>query len=390
MPSHAFDRLLSMRSPRSKYSWSVPRDGRWWLLVAAVLWATGIAKGINLIALLGSILLATWLLNAVAARRRLRGLHARRWIEDPVFAGISACVTIEVGRPRGHLREGIAVRDHGDNHEIVQALPERASLQRWRTEHLVTVPRRGVYHWQPLELVSAYPFGLVSAKASFGRGEKVIALPRLGRIHLARFRRLVRQASGIDDVSSERPTPEAGHHGEFYGVREFREGDSPRWIHWRTSARQGQLMVREFEEEPCAHFIIILDAWQSKPDEREPEFEAAISLTATLCWELSRRAGSRVALGIAGEQATLRWGSAVREPAHEILEALAVEQGSPQPDRSGLLNTLLATRLPRGPIVLISTQTSPFGAKLRQLRRSVLEIDLANSLDFYERPADAR
>ena len=36
---------------------------------------------------------------------------------------------------------------------------------------------------------------------------------------------------------------------EYHGLRDYRSGDSPRWIHWRTSARRGELMVKEFEHQ---------------------------------------------------------------------------------------------------------------------------------------------
>src|SRR5262249_49364986 len=51
------------------------------------------------------------------------------------------------------------------------------------------------------------------------------------------------------------PTAQA----EFHGLRAFRSGDSPRWIHWRTSARCGELMVREFEDVPPDHLVLVVE-----------------------------------------------------------------------------------------------------------------------------------
>ena len=43
---------------------------------------------------------------------------------------------------------------------------------------------------------------------------------------------------------------------DFHGLRTFQPADSPRWIHWRTSARRGELMVKEFEETPTDNLIL--------------------------------------------------------------------------------------------------------------------------------------
>ena len=51
----------------------------------------------------------------------------------------------------------------------------------------------------------------------------------------------------VREVESQLTVVRAGHGTDLYGVREFRSGDALRRIHWRTSARRGQLVVREFE-----------------------------------------------------------------------------------------------------------------------------------------------
>jgi uncharacterized protein (DUF58 family) len=47
--------------------------------------------------------------------------------------------------------------------------------------------------------------------------------------------------------------------GEFFGLRSYRPGDSPRLIHWRSSARYGELMVKQFQRTETREFVIVLD-----------------------------------------------------------------------------------------------------------------------------------
>ncbi len=46
--------------------------------------------------------------------------------------------------------------------------------------------------------------------------------------------------------------------GDYYGLREWRPGDSQRWIHWRTSAKLGELAVRQFEQQRSRDLILVL------------------------------------------------------------------------------------------------------------------------------------
>ena len=50
-----------------------------------------------------------------------------------------------------------------------------------------------------------------------------------------------------------------GRRGEFHGLREFRDGDDPRDIHWRSTAEAGRTLVREHEEEAARRVTIFLD-----------------------------------------------------------------------------------------------------------------------------------
>ena len=70
--------------------------------------------------------------------------------------------------------------------------------------------------------------------------------------------------------------------GDFFGVREWQAGDSVRWIHWRGTARHGQLMVRQFEKHRRRDIVLLLDLWQpSQPDEEHLEnVELAVCFAA--------------------------------------------------------------------------------------------------------------
>src|SRR5206468_4266786 len=121
----------------------------------------------------------------------------------------------------------------------------------------------------------SYPFGLVRREAGLVPGEEIIVLPQLGRLHRGRLRRLLKQSAPTVGRIRRQLRRHPMAQAEFHGLRAFRSGDSPRLIHWRTSARRGELMVREFEEAPTDNLVLIFDPWLPAGSGRVGECEGA-------------------------------------------------------------------------------------------------------------------
>jgi uncharacterized protein (DUF58 family) len=221
-------------------------------------------------------------------------------------------------------------------------------------------------------------------------------------LHRGRFRQFLNvTVPSLGVTRGQWPSPRPDSQSELHGVRAFRNDDSPRWIHWPTSARSGELMVREFEDSPVDNLILILDAWRPHTpagsrdawDARmDLALEDAISLTATICWEWCRRTGDHLTLGLAGGHTEVTAGITSRARGLAFLESLATEQGDPAPDSVALLDRLSEMRLPKSAVVLISTRSDSFADALAaMLHRPVTLIDVSQGVrhDFYEKPAHA-
>jgi uncharacterized protein (DUF58 family) len=85
--------------------------------------------------------------------------------------------------------------------------------------------------------------------------------------------------SGADTSSTVK-----GEGGEFMGLREYREGDSLRKIHWKAWARTGQPIVKEFEELRFPRYGLVLDASlkETGPDMLEEAISVAASFVSTM------------------------------------------------------------------------------------------------------------
>ena len=136
---------------------------------------------------------------------------------------------------------------------IVKAVvPGRSSLS---LHYQVVPPQRGVYGFGSLFLRVEGPMGLALRPIKFQAAEEVKVYPPfqpLRHADLATYRRVANRW-GI------RSTKWKGEGREFESLREYVEGDDPRKIHWKATARLGRPIVQEYQTEKNQIVMILLD-----------------------------------------------------------------------------------------------------------------------------------
>jgi hypothetical protein len=99
----------------------------------------------------------------------------------------------------------------------------------------------------------------------------------------------------VRELEATAAAPRAGSGNELFGIREYRPGDSLRRIHWRSSARHGELVVREYEPPGLQTLTILVD---SSPATQEVADQIA-RIAASEAWDCIRE-GGRVVIGAPG------------------------------------------------------------------------------------------
>jgi uncharacterized protein (DUF58 family) len=137
-----------------------------------------------------------------------------------------------------------------------------------------TARGRGRVHFQGVTLIRTDPVGLVRALRRVPAPDTVLVLPRrypLPPVALPGARRY--QPGGIALASS------VGDSEEFMSLREYRPGDPLKRIHWRSSARVGRPVVREYQDEFFVRHALVLDTFL--PVGASELFEEAVSVAAS-------------------------------------------------------------------------------------------------------------
>ena len=143
-----------------------------------------------------------------------------------------------------------------------------------RAEHVIE--RRGVYGLEELTLATGFPFGLFTKERDLDLPAQLVVWPRSDRtVRDARTPGRQRRRSG------EITGGQSGSRGEFRNLRDYRPGDDPRDVHWRSSARLGMPLVREYERERAESLWICLDHARTPGRDVEAE-EEAVELAASL------------------------------------------------------------------------------------------------------------
>lgn len=213
-----------------------------------------------------------WLFGAkalypVAAGLVLAPLAARAWVrlsaapialrrragKGVLLEGEDVWVTVEA-RPESRVpAPGIVVTERIARLGERQTPLRRAGVVHRGTYVLERLPR-GRYVVERALATIDDPFGLAQAEVELEAGGALLVYPRLvvldrlfseSGAHAQDGRRLLlRRPSGFD----------------LHSVREYEQGESLRKVHWRTTARRGQLMVKELEDAPRDEIAVILDA----------------------------------------------------------------------------------------------------------------------------------
>ena len=243
------------------------------------------------------------MLAVAFARFRRLGLEvSREFSPDIIAVGGSVRVALTVVNTAPLATPELEWRDAGPwtgSPSTMRLLPPLAARRgraiapanRTVVVHELRVPRRGVFPIGPLGVVLADPFGLAVGEVRLGETDLLVVtpaireLPDTGLAILASdgASKLVRRAIGGDDDLS---------------TREYRTGDAMRRVHWRATARHGELMVRQEEPRSHAEARIILDTrrggyasdrvFRHRDSPENDSFEVALALAGSIALHLSR------------------------------------------------------------------------------------------------------
>ncbi len=311
-----------------------------WVLIAltVVLWVTGAAMGWYELRVAATVLAFILLICALFLIGRTEYDVALDLARTRVVVGERAIGALTLSNPSSRAilpsRVVLPVGSGRGEFSIQRLAPQQ------QAEELFAIPtqRRGVVEVGPVSVVRGDPLGIFERAHRRDDPVDLYVHPRtvlFGGQSLG----FLRDLEGLpaadlsrDDVS-------------FHALLEYQPGDDLRHVHWRSTARTGVMMVRQFEETRRSHFVIGLS--RSSGDYRtEDDFELGISVAGSIGLR-ALRDSQRVDVRVQGRELTSGTGK-------QLLDSLAMVEAS-KPREGGIreLAGVLSATMPLASVVVL-------------------------------------
>lgn len=382
--------------------WLMPRErlkttpeGMLYWVSCLVLAIVGWYQQINLILLICGMVAGPIVTSFFMSTAMLRKVRIKRRLPSHVFAGDE--LAIDYVLDNSARKSAVLALTLTDEWVPLDPVPGAVKLSprvffsrvaggtRNRTRWQTVAPSRGRYRAQAVTLLTRFPFGLMERSSQVPLSETIVVYPRIGR--LTRKWQLMQRESS--QTRRGQRHDRSAQQQEYHGLRDYRPDDSPRWIHWRTSARINQLMIKEFEQQSEQDLVILLDPWSPRhraTDVMKANVELAIEFAASLCVDLCRRERRRLTLGWTGAVPDLRQGPASVRLLHEMLSCLATVKPNHDLSIHQLLEIMPPATLREAIFIIVSTRPMQWSDEFSRSERlrSASGRGLANRIVFLD------
>ncbi|MET0323749.1 MAG: DUF58 domain-containing protein [Ilumatobacteraceae bacterium] len=250
-----------------------------WMVLASAVIAVGIGRlfGVLELFVIGAALAVAALLSVVTVWLRRPRVDVHRWIRPAVLtAGDVGRVEVLVQRVGAGTSPGFElVEPVGTNRTARMAVAPLGADSEVSAGYRIPTERRGVLPVGPLFAVRHDVLGLARSVTTVAGVDEVLVSPRaylldmptLGQGVLGRHLMALAQRLGP---------------GDFHSLRDYADGDEPRTIHWRASARSENLKVRQHAVEGLRRCLVVLDQHVDAGAAADEAFERAVTVAASV------------------------------------------------------------------------------------------------------------
>jgi uncharacterized protein (DUF58 family) len=258
------------------------RSGWMVAAVAVGLFVTGRLLGIFELFLVGAAAAVLVAGALVAVRRTPLRLDVSRTLHPPrVHAGTPSRVELSVRNRSARRTPVLTVRDPvGRGRSAAVALAPLGQGQTMRAAYRLPTERRGIVPVGPLRVEVADAFGLASLSTTAAPVVELTVWPAVVDVDP-----LPHTVSDDPHGGADHASALAAGGEEFYALRPYAAGDDLRRVHWRSTARWGELLVRQDERPWQGRATVLLDT--RRGTHGPASFERAVSAAASIvvaCW----------------------------------------------------------------------------------------------------------
>lgn len=257
------------------------RDGIGFVLITLAAGTAAINTGNNLLYLILAAMLSLIIISGILSEWCLREIDIERRFPQHIFVSTPFPLRVRITNKKRFLSSfSLAVREitresgPGDAH-LFRILPGHTSY----ASYTACFEKRGMHILEGFILSTLFPFGFIKKSLKKILPCEVIVYPRIDRLTES----LKEELSALGNIAESKGK---GRGATLYNIRDYRAGEDSRSIHWKSSARQSKLMIKEFErEEEKVVNLFLADKINKKGPVSQADldrFESGIEITASL------------------------------------------------------------------------------------------------------------
>jgi uncharacterized protein (DUF58 family) len=276
--------LSFIRGLSQKRSIRLTSEGTKFLLFTFGIGLAAINTGNNLFYLLFAMMLSLIVISGLLSEHCLKRLEFHRHVPDLIIANEPTSLTLSVTNRNRHLPSfslrfcDVVEGNDVDRGLMIPLLPAQGSVL---LSYPLLATKRGRIRIEATRAHTLFPFGLFLKKGRYPKETHLLVSPPIKPLTLRFVDELVSEGQGES-------IPQRGDGTQLYNLRLYRPGDDSRAIHWMTTARTSQLIVRETEAEDQRRITVILSI--VAPEECDALFERSVTFVASLLSQLTERA----------------------------------------------------------------------------------------------------
>lgn len=360
------------------------REGVHFVGILLFIFVGAILRDINLLILLAGAMIGLLLLQWRFNSRTLIGLSALRSLPRATFVGTEVEVAMRIFNPKRWLGSWLILVEDPLRRlaprplrliECGQTVVDEIRPSNFSSsQYQLTFHQRGKYTVGPSTISTRFPLGLGRGARTLDNQGQITVYPQLGKLTPRTQQLFHQEMHGNAQMSRKVGT----HEADFYGLRPWSTGDSRRWIHWRTTARLGELSVRQFERQQRRQICVLLDLFgtEQRGDELDQHVELAISFVSTLAHVTARIGADRLAVAVAGRDCFSLPSVPNSVLVENLLERMAIIAPAPNPDLYLALTGIVMPLMNNPYLIAISTR----GDQTDRLRKQAVNTSATNLL----------
>ena len=347
-----------------------------------------VLRNVNLLVVVTGMMLLPLILCWRLSRESIRSLIAQRIVSNRTHANAPANIQWKLTNASPidiyKLRVIDSVRQVLSRNGEVQFHRHRSGVHERGTSTFDKLPasesqyasyqvhfaERGIYELGPATIESRYPLALIKSWFQLAQRQTVHVAPQLGELAANWSAQLIPIAVGRSLKNSQKSMMDE----DFFAIREWRSGDNKRKIHWRSTAKLGEPMVKQFESTTEQNLAIVLDlfadprsqATGTEFNKMAADCEVLLSFATTVLSGWADQPKGQLCIALSDQDPAVLNSNTESEFVSKTMRALAVAQHSHDNRLASTLSQVLDQISPNVPCIVVST---------RSLEESKLQVD---------------